>query len=182
MKLKTAGFLTAATVMLAVGNANANLLFDVYAGATAGFGGAIMINDGHHNSDAAQSYGAILGLDIPLFRAELEYDYMTAGDLKMNVGMVNAYAKMPTALVKPYFGVGIGAIFDGKLDNSANDISLDTTMAYQAMLGVTFDIPVLPFKIDAEARAFYAPDIFDKYDIEPDVVHYDARVKLRYIF
>lgn len=179
MKLKSAGFLTAATLLLAAGNANANLLFDVYAGATAGVGGATLIADHHHNSDAAQAYGAVLGLDIPLVRAELEYDYMTAGDLKMHVGMVNAYLKMPTVLVQPYLGAGIGMVFDG---DAGHGVNVDTTMAYQGMLGLTFDIPVLPFKIDAEARALYADNIFDAAGKNTDVIQYDGRIKLRYIF
>ena len=179
MKLKSIGFLTAATLLLAAGNANANLLFDVYAGATAGFGGATVSIDGHHNSDAAQSYGAVLGLDIPLVRAELEYNYMTAGDLKMHAGMANAYLKMPTLLIQPYLGAGIGMIFDG---DAGHGVNVDTTMAYQGMLGLTFDIPVLPFKIDAEARALYAADIFKVANEKADVIQYEGRIKLRYIF
>lgn len=87
---------------------------------------------------------------------------------------------MPTALVQPYLGAGIGMIFDGDVDNT--NIKIDDKMAYQAMLGLTFDIPVLPFKIDAEARALYANNIYTVGDIKPDMLHYDARLKIRYIF
>ncbi len=179
MKLKTAGFLTAWALMLIAGNANANLLFDIYGGATVGVGAATTFADSHAHTENAQSYGAFLGIDLPIFRVEAEYDYLHQPDINMHLGMVNAYAKMPSLAIMPYLGVGVGAMFDG---DAPNGISLDTTMAYQAMLGLTFDLPVLPFKIDAEARALYTPDIFDENGITPDVLHYDARIKLRYIF
>lgn len=179
MKLKTASVL-AAVIITATSSANANLLFDIYAGGTAGFGGATMFADSHARSDSAQSYGAVLGIDIPLVRIEGEYDYLTHKEMDMHTAMLNAYLKMPTAFVQPYIGAGIGMIFDGSIDDT--NIKIDDKMAYQGMLGLTFDIPVLPFKIDAEARALYAPDVFKIDDFQPDVLHYDARLKIRYIF
>lgn len=179
MKLKTVSILTALIVMSA-GSANANLLFDIYAGGTIGVGAATVFADDHAHTDNAQSYGAVLGIDIPLARVEAEYNYLNHQDMNMNVAMLNAYLKMPTAFVQPYIGAGVGMIFDGDVDNT--NINIDDKMAYQGMLGLTFDIPVLPLKIDAEARALYAPDIYKIDDIKPDVLHYDARVKLRYIF
>lgn len=179
MKLKSAGVLTAATILLAAGNANANMLFDIYAGATAGFGAASVFADDHTSTDAAQSYGAVFGIDIPMFRIEAEYDYLDQKDIDLHLGMVNAYIKMPLVIVSPYLGVGVGAIFGG---DAPHGIDIDTTAAYQGMLGLTFDVPVLPFKIDAEARALYAPDFYTVANIEPDVLHYDVRVKLRYVF
>jgi len=179
MKLKSAGLL-AALIVSASTAANANMLFDIYAGGTIGVGAATMFADDHARSDSAQSYGAVLGIDLPLVRIEGEYDYLSHKEMDMNVAMLNAYLKMPTALVQPYIGAGVGMIFDGDVDNT--DIKIDDKMAYQGMLGLTFDIPVLPFKIDAEARALYAPDIYKIADIKPDVLHYDARLKIRYIF
>lgn len=179
MKLKTAGIL-ATLIVATTGSANANLLFDIYAGGTAGVGGATTFANSHARSKSAQSYGAVLGIDIPLVRIEGEYDYLTRKDFDMHAGMLNAYLKMPSAFVQPYIGAGVGVIFDGGVDNT--NIKIDDTMAYQGMLGLTFDIPVLPFKIDAEARALYAPDAFKIDNTQPDVLHYDARVKVRYIF
>lgn len=152
MKLKSAGFIAAATIMCTAANANANMLFDVYAGATAGLGGQTVFVDGDHVDDSAQSYGAVVGLDIPVFRFELEYDYLTAPDVDMHLGMINAYAKMPLPMVKPYLGAGVGNVFSGKINNGPD---VDNTIAYQAMLGLTFALPVLPFNIDAEQDVPY---------------------------
>lgn len=178
MKLKSAGIITATGLMLMGASAHANPLFDIYAGATAGFGGYTLFADDDHLSDSAQSYGAIVGVDIPVFRFELEYDYLHYSDAKAHIGMINAYAKMPLPVVKPYLGAGIGTVFDGDADG----IEFDTGMAYQGMLGLTLDLPVLPFKVDVEGRVLYAPDIFKVSDIEPDILHYDGRIKLRYVF
>lgn len=179
MKLKTASILAAA-IIATTGSANANLLFDIYAGGTAGFGGATVFADHHARSKSAQSYGAVLGIDIPLVRIEGEYDYLKNKDFDMHAAMLNAYLKMPSAFVQPYIGAGVGMIFDGGIDDT--NIKIDDAMAYQGMLGLTFDIPVLPFKIDAEARAMYVPDAFKIDNTQPDVLHYDARLKIRYIF
>lgn len=183
MKLNSACILTAAAIAMTGTNANANLLFDVYAGATVGVGAATVFADGHAHTDNAQSYGAVLGLNIPLARVELEYDYLNHMDAHMHVGMLNGYLKMPTPVIKPYLGVGVGAIFSGKYEmDNMPDIDIDTTAAYQAMLGITFDVPVLPINVDVEGRVLYAHDIFDKYGTAPDILHYDLRAKLRYVF
>ena len=107
MNLKYLGIFTAALLTVS-GGANAAALFDVYAGATVGIGGTTLFANDHDVSKSAQSYGAVLGFDIPVFRFELEYDYMHADTISMHVGMINAYAKMPLPAVKPYIGVGIG--------------------------------------------------------------------------
>jgi len=180
MKLKSAGFIAAAIVCMA-SSANANILFDIYAGATAGFGAETLFAGHDNDTKSAQAYGAVLGLDVPFVRAEIEYDYLTGNDLELHLGMANVYAKMPTPMIQPYLGVGIGTIFDGKVTDSHN-IDIDADIAYQAMLGLTFNLPALPFKIDAEARALYIRDVYKIDDATPDMLHYDARVKLRYVF
>lgn len=169
--------------MLSCGAANANLLFDVYAGGTYGVGGYTLFMDGEHESASAMSYGAVVGMDIPLFRFELEYNYMDADEFRMNSGFINAYFKVPTPVVKPYIGAGIGSTFDSEYKPAAmTPITIEDTMAYQGMLGLTLDIPVLPVDIDVEGRVLYAPDIFKTAGIEPDLLQYEGRVKLRYIF
>ena len=178
MKLKYAGVLTAALMTFSTA-ANADSLFDVYAGATIGVGGATMYASGDEISRSAQSAGAVLGLDIPVFRFELEYDYMQTKATRLHIGMINAYAKMPLPAVKPYLGVGIGNVFSGT-DEDFMDI--DSVAAYQAMLGVTFDIPVLPIDVDVEGRVLYAADIYDYHGLKPDFLQYEARLKLRYVF
>lgn len=179
MKLKYAGVLTAALMTFSTA-ANADSLFDVYAGATIGVGGATMYVSGDEVSRSAQSAGAVLGLDIPVFRFELEYDYMQTKATRLHIGMINAYAKMPLPLVKPYLGVGIGNIFYGEIKDI--DVDVDSVAAYQGMLGVTFDIPVLPIDVDVEGRVLYAADIYEFAGEKPDYLQYEARLKLRYVF
>ena len=178
MKLKYAGILTAAVISFS-GAANAGALFDVYAGAMVGVGGATVFANDTDVSKSAQSYGAVLGIDIPVFRFELEYDYLTADSINMHIGMINEYEKMPFPVAKPYIGVGIGNIFSGTDDDF---IDIDSVAAYQAMLGVTFDIPVLPIDVDIEGRALYAADIYEYAGLKPDFLQYEARLKLRYVF
>lgn len=183
MKIKSIGFLTAAAIILTIGTANANMLFDVYAGGTYGFGGYTMFNDDNHISKSAMSYGAVLGLDIPLFRIELEYNYLDSDAITANLGFVNAYFKLPTPIAKPYIGAGIGSTFDSKYKPSdVQQIDIDDTITYQGMLGLTFDLPIIPFDIDIEGRVIYAPDIFEIANASPDLLQYDGRVKLRYVF
>lgn len=180
MKVKSFGILTATSLMLISGAANANLLFDIYAGGTYGFGGYTAFIDDNHISKSSQSYGAILGMDIPMFRIELEYNYIDAKDAYMNLGLVNAYFKLPTPVIKPYIGAGIGMTFDSKY---AHTMKIDDTMAYQGMLGLTLDLPVLPVNFDIEGRVLYAPNMFEMANgIEPDLLQYEGRVKLRYVF
>lgn len=178
MKLKYTGILTAVSILLYGANANAGMLFDLYAGATIGAGAATVFSDGTEETHSAQSYGAVIGLDIPVFRFELEYDYMQPNNANLHLGMINAYAKLPTPIINPYLGGGVGNIFGGKV----GDIDVESSVAYQAMLGATFDIPVLPIKVDAEGRALYAPDFYNILDEKPDLLQYELRLKLRYIF
>ena len=179
MKLKTIGAISVASVLFTAANANAgNVLYDLYAGVTIGVGAATQFADHHNNTENAQSYGAVVGLDIPVLRLELEYNYMNSDIIKMHAGFVNLYAKMPSTVVHPYLGVGIGSVFGGDIDIP----DIDGGTAYQGMLGLTFDVPALPIKIDAEARATYAPDVYKIGDVKPDVLQYEGRLKLRYIF
>ncbi len=180
MNTKTLGILTAVSIMLVAGSANANFLFDIYAGGTYGIGGYTMFNDnGDDISKSSQSYGAMLGMDIPLFRFELEYNYLDTDYMSLNLGFVNGYFKLPTPIVKPYIGVGIGSTFDSKYEpRNAPSVDIDDTMAYQGMLGLTLDLPVIPFNIDVEGRVLYASNIMPKSDL----LQYEGRVKLRYVF
>lgn len=178
MKLKYFGILAAFSVVLLGTNANAGMLFDLYAGGTIGAGASTMFLEEEDETHSAQSYGAVIGLDIPVFRFELEYDYLNQESANLHLGMINAYLKLPTPVVKPYIGAGAGNVFGGKV----SDIEVDSVMAYQGMLGVTFDIPALPINIDAEGRALYIHDIYDINNVSPDLLQYELRLKLRYIF
>jgi hypothetical protein len=176
MKSKTLKFLTALSVLSVATPAYSNILFDVYAGGSFGVGGYTLYTDGNDFSKSVQSYGAVLGLDIPMFRVELEYNYLNADDANLNLGFVNAYFKLPMPIVKPYIGAGVGTTFDSKFEPA--NLKLDDVMAYHGMLGLTLDLPVVPFNIDVEGRVLYAPEIYTNIDL----LQYEGRVKLRYVF
>ena len=93
MRLKTAGLLTLATLLGGATNANAAMLYDIYAGLTLGAGGQTIFAGDDNNSTSAAAYGAVIGMDIPLVRIELEYNYLNASESHMHVGMINAYSK-----------------------------------------------------------------------------------------
>lgn len=182
MKTKTLGFLTTAAIMLSAGSANANLLFDIYAGGTFGIGGYTLFAD-DNESFSSTTYGAVLGMDIPMFRIELEYNYLDSDDATLNMGFVNGYFKLPTPVVKPYIGAGIGTTFNSEFTPVAHTtVDIDDTIVYQGMLGVTLDIPVVPFNIDVEGRVIYASDLIEYMNDTADVLQYEGRVKLRYVF
>ena len=183
MKLNSIAFFTTATIMLSAGTANANLLFDIYAGATAGFGASGQFVNDDYIERSAQSYGALFGIDIPLFRVEAEYSYLSGNDTKINLGLVNAYFKFPTPVLKPYLGAGLGTTFDSKYEPSVGSgITMNDSIVYQGMAGLTLDLPVAPIKFDIEGRILYANNLYEIADKMVDVMHYDARLKLRYVF
>ncbi len=183
MKTKSFGIFSVAVAMMFGGAANANLIFDIYGGATYGIGAHTLLADDNDVSKSAQAYGAIFGVDIPLFRLELEYNYLDSDKLTTNLGMVNAYFKVPTPLLKPYIGAGVGTTFDGKyMPVKSVDVDTDDVIAYQGMLGLTLNLPVLPFNVDVEGRVLYAPDMFRYENNDVDLLQYDARIKLRYVF
>lgn len=183
MKLISIAFLTTAGIMLSVTSTNANLLFDVYAGATAGFGATAKFVASDYHEHSAQSYGAVFGIDLPLFRVEGEYNYLDGNDTTINLGMLNAYFKIPTPVFKPYFGAGIGTTFKSDYQPAGQPhIRIDDAITYQGMAGITLDLPFAPIKLDAEARILYANNAYEIADKMVDIMHYDARLKLRYIF
>lgn len=182
MKLTHIGFLTAAAATIMTTNANAATIYDVYGGLTLGAGAATVFADHDNETSASQTFGAMFGIDLPVFRAEIEYNYLNQTDFHANMAMANAYFKMASTVVKPYMGLGVGMMFGGKYDLDVDDADIKTTPAYQGMLGVTIDTLTLPFKFDIEGRVTYAPDAFKVADVEPDILNYEGRIKLRYIF
>lgn len=85
-------------------------------------------------------------------------------------------------MIHPYVGVGVGSIFGGSYNPADVKYDIKSTVAYQGMLGLTFDILALPIKFDVEGRALYAPNFAEIGTDKPDLFQYDARLKLRYIF
>lgn len=179
MKLKTSIILCSVLAGTAT-PAVANPIWDLYAGATIGVGAETVFTHGEDKNYSAQSFGALFGVDIPLFRIEAEYNYLNESDSRAQLALANLYFKVPTAVVKPYFGGGVGVMFEGKNDTA--NVKFDHGIAYQGMIGITLDVPVLPFKFDIEGRALYIPDIAGISGDRPDMLHYDARAKIRYIF
>ena len=59
---------------------------------------------------------------------------------------------------------------------------MDDVVTYQGMVGLTLDLPVVPVKFDIEGRILYANNAYEIADKMVDIMHYDARLKLRYIF
>ena len=102
--------------------------------------------------------------------------------------MLNLYAKMPSTVILPYIGAGAGMIFGGKhsitTDGTTIEHNIDSTAAYQAMLGATIDILKLPLKFDVEGRILYAPNLYKDVvtGSTPDMLQYGVRAKMRYIF
>ncbi len=183
MKLNSIAFLTTTAIMLSATSANANLLFDIYTGATAGFGATAKFVHSDYHEHSAQSYGAVIGVDIPLFRIEGEYNYLDGSDTTINLAMMNAYFKIPSPMLKPYFGAGIGTTFNSKYQPTHQPkVTIDDSITYQGMVGITLDLPFAPIKLDAEGRILYANNAYKIIDKTVDIMHYDARLKLRYVF
>ena len=183
MKLNSKIFIAGVLTASCVGMANANPVVDVYAGGMFGAGGASIYQNGNHRNEAGESFGAVLGLDIPLLRIEGEYNHLTNDLVSTNDAMLNAYFKMLSTMIHPYIGVGVGSVFGGHY-TAADKIKYDvkSTVAYQGMLGLTFDILALPLKFDVEGRALYAPNFMEIGTQKPDLLQYDARLKIRYVF
>jgi hypothetical protein len=166
--------------MLISGPVFANTIWDIYGGLSFGVGAQTFFINNNNETRSAQSFGALFGIDLPVFRLEAEYNYLNSSDSHTNIAFANAYFKVPSTVVKPYLGVGIGIEFDGKNDKNTTDF--DTSAAYQGIFGATIDTPALPIKFDIEGRAIYIPDICEIGGASPDLLHYEGRVKIRYVF
>ncbi len=185
MKIKSISLISIVTLLSGTSATNAGVMADLYVGGMVGAGGQTLFTSHDNTTDSAMLFGANLGIDIPLFRLEAEYNRLHSADLKTNTGMINAMFKVPSTVIQPYFGVGAGLVFDGKhkiADNIEYDIK--STAAYQAMLGATIDVLALPIKFDIEGHAMYAPNIYkiEAVNVTPDMLQYNVRLKMRYIF
>ncbi len=166
--------------MLCFGGAQASIL-DLYIGATGGMGSERYMVDGpmaDDFSESAISYGAVMGIDIPVIRLEIEYNHVDTDVLKTNMAMGNVLFKLfPSIIVTPYIGFGGGMQYGGSFKES--NVDVDENWAAQGMLGLTFAVPATAMKIDVEGRAVYMPDV---YEDNLDALHYEGRLKLRYQF
>lgn len=188
MKIKSISLITLISTLTIASAANAGVVADFYIGGMAGVGGMTSFADHRNETDSSAVFGGIVGMDLPIFRVEAEYDYFKTSDLDTNAAMANLYAKIPSTIILPYIGGGIGMVFGGDVDINKNGTegkyNIDSTVAYQAMLGATIDVLTLPIKFDVEGRVLYAPDIYTVTgtDIKPDMLQYNVRAKVRYIF
>jgi len=171
------------TTILSIGllsTANAGWVVSPYAGVSAGVGRETVYSGDTSATVKSNSYGAMLGLDLPIISVEGEYNYLDTKGMEANAAMVNLYLKIPSVIVKPYIGGGFGTLF-GIKDTETN-ASLGSAAAYQGMVGATIDILKLPIKPMIEARVLYAPDIADYGFAKPDLLVYDVRLKIKYAF
>ena len=184
MKINSLSVISVLSVLTCATTANASVVADFYIGGMVGAGGQTLFNKDTNKTSASRLLGAVAGVDIPVFRIEAEYNYIDSTSLNAQIGMINAYAKVPSTLIQPYFGAGIGTIFSGKHEIDTDKFDLDKAPAYQGMLGATIDILAVPLKFDVEGRVLYAPDIYKVpgTNTTPDLMEYNARVKMRYIF
>ena len=188
MKINSISLISIISTMVCASAANAGVVADFYVGGMAGAGGQTMFADHKNETDASTVFGAIAGMDLPIFRIEGEYDYFNAADFDTNAAMINLYAKLPSTVILPYIGGGIGMVFGGdyKVTESGleSKYNVDSSAAYQAMLGATIDVLAIPLKFDVEGRVLYAPDIFTVTgtDTKPDMLQYNVRIKARFIF
>lgn len=182
MKINSISLISLVSAIALTTSANAGAITDFYAGVMLGAGGNTLFADHHNTSDSSMLAGAMIGVDIPLFRIEGEYNYLTSADIHANTAMVNAYFKMPSTLIMPYIGAGFGVLFGGEHEIDNQTIDMDSVAAYQGMAGVTLDIPLLPVKFDVEGRVLYAPNVYEVLNEKPDLMEYNLRLKARYIF
>ena len=93
MKLKTSFILCSIIAMMSSPACAANPVWDLYAGASIGVGAETIFADGDKDTKATQSFGAVFGIDLPAFRAEVEYNRVSNSDNYTNLAMANLYFK-----------------------------------------------------------------------------------------
>jgi hypothetical protein len=132
----------------------------------------------------SSSFGGAVGLDIPVIRVEAEYDYLISKNMSLSIGMVNGYIKLlPTPIVKPYFGFGIGRVFGGKIRGDIGG-KPDASMPLQAMLGLQIGIPMTPLFVDVEGRVLYIESVYEMPIVNRGIgaLQADLRAKIRVVF
>lgn len=154
-----------------------------------GFGGGLSLN---HDSeieisglfgsadveyDPGYGFNLVAGYDFNPVRLEAEFAYRNAeidniegfsvsdADVTTMSYMINAYydVKNVNFPLKPYFGVGLGAI-NGELDDDGDDFD-DTVFGYQLTAGVSSEI-AKNVNFDLYYRFQGAPSDFEKDGVE----------------
>ncbi|MBR5904678.1 MAG: outer membrane beta-barrel protein, partial [Alphaproteobacteria bacterium] len=118
MKINSLSIISLVAVLSTATSANAGAVADFYAGAMIGAGGYSLFHDDDTKSDSSMLFGGVIGVDIPVFRIEAEYNYLNSSKLTGNTAMVNAYFKMPSTLIMPYAGAGIGMVFGAEYEHN----------------------------------------------------------------
>lgn len=182
MKINSLSVISVVSVLAGTSVASASVITDFYVGGMVGAGAQTLLTKDHHKNSASRLVGAIAGVDIPAVRIEAEYNYLDSSELSTNAAMLNVYAKMPSTIILPYIGGGFGMVLGGDYTKDHVKYDIKKSTAYQAMLGATIDIFAVPIKFDVEGRVLYAPDVLNMNGTKPDMLQYNARVKMRYIF
>jgi len=137
MKINSLSLISTLAVLSCVSSANAGVIADFYVGGMVGAGGQTLFTKDKHDNSTSKLLGAIAGMDIPVFRIEAEYNYIDSSDLSTNAAMLNAYFKVPSTIILPYIGGGVGMVFGGENTMTAGAIEtkydIDSTAAYQGM-------------------------------------------------
>lgn len=153
MNIKT--FLFSGVVSLLFLSASAHAGLYLSGGLGASFNDGSVITKGLRTSyDNSPAYSLAVGYELPLLltdvRAEAEYlrihpDKKAGGHMSMDALMVNGYANVPLVpFVDPYVGLGLGV----------TRFEHENAPAWQGILGVEYDLTVLPVTVGGEYRYF----------------------------
>ena len=101
MKINSISLISLISILGYVASANASVVADFYIGGMAGVGGQTMFSDHKNKTEASRVFGAIAGMDLPIFRVEAEYDYFASSDFKRLTSSESFPARLwPSALTK----------------------------------------------------------------------------------
>lgn len=158
---------------------------DIYG--SAGIG--VSLNDGSVTRQQIETayenspvYSLAVGYELPIpiidIRGEIEYLHVQpsvkqGADIRFDGAFANAYVDIPLVpIVDPYIGGGIGyARFDHK-----------NTTALQGMVGIEYEVPIIPFAIGGEYRYMKVNETGGKWD-SPSKFHSNIfMIKGRYTF
>ena len=83
MKINSISLISIVSTLTFASAANAGVIADFYVGGMVGAGGQTLFANHHNETDTSRVFGAIAGMDLPIFRIEGEYDYFDSKDLNL---------------------------------------------------------------------------------------------------
>ncbi len=160
-----------------------------HAGVYGSAGVGVSLNDGSVTREEMKTayenspvYSVAVGYELPIpvidIRGEVEYLHVQPRvkqgiDSRFDGAFANAYVDIPfIPIIDPYVGGGIGyARFDH-----------NNTTALQGMVGIEYELPIIPFAIGAEYRHMKTNEVGGKWD-SPSKFHSNIfMIKGRYTF